>query len=181
MATNQNTLIMSVYEVIAHHYYELKDIAIRETKKFSGNDLDEDIFHSGILRMAETLSNINMTLKQAKGYWCNLYKNALLRSCLYARVKYRDKGEFNASLFVTKDGELDDTIDYESIMSDVESKYNEDYPLFVDFIEGYTLRELNEKYNVPNSDYRVRRIKNYIRRTYPEIQIKRKVSKISTK
>lgn len=168
--------LSNIYEIVAYYYHSLKDIAIRETKKFTNNkgELDQDIFHSGLMKMVECLSDTPITLKQAKGYWCNLYKNALLRNCLYAREKYRDKNEFNEGLFESKAQDLDDSVDLQVMMSDIKQRFAEDYNIFIDYVDGCTLKTLDKKYGIKNADYRIRRIKKYVKETYPELGVGRK-------
>lgn len=167
---------MTIYEFVTYYYYELKDIAVRETKKFTEGKktLNEDIFHTGILSMVEALDSQLITPKQGKGYFCNLYRNALLRNCLYAREKYKHDGDYKEALFPTKDGITDDSVDLAVMMSDIKFTFTEDYLLFVDYSEGYTLKQLDEKYKIKNSDYRIRKIKAYIKDNYPELGYGRK-------
>lgn len=177
---NQNKKnVCTIYEIISSHYYDFKAIAERETKRFNAynKDLDEDIFHNVLLAMADALGNNNflVSLKDAKGYFCNSFKNALCRETLYARNKYKHDSEFEECMFMTKEGELDTSIDYDSIMADVEKQYGKsECAIFEEFISGYKLRELNEKWQINNSDYIVRKIKTYIKTNYSEINIRRK-------
>lgn len=168
--------VLTVYEFVTYYYYELKDIAIRETKKFTEGKqtLNDDIFHTGILRMVEALSDQLITVKQGKGYFCNLYKNALLRNCFYAREKYKHDGEYHEALFSAKEGLIDDSVDLAVMMADIKFSFSDDYLLFVDYSEGYTLKQLDEKYKISNSDYRIRKIKAYIKKNYPELGYGRK-------
>lgn len=171
----------TIYEIIAGHYYELKDIAVRESKKFNNGYpiLDEDIFHNVLLAMAERLGNCGyfLTLKQVKGYFCNSFKNALCREVLYARNKY-NSSNFEECMFKTKNGDIDTRIDYETLLCEIERKYpKQEYNIFIDFISGFKLRELNEKYNISNSEYIVRKIKDFVKNEYPELKITRKKEK----
>lgn len=168
--------VSNIYEVVAYYYHTLKDIAIRETRKFTNNqyDIDQDIFHTGLMKMIECLKDTPVTLKQVKGYWCNLYKNALLRNCLYAREKYKSDDEFNESLFESKPQDLDSSVDLEVMKSDIQTKFGKDYDIFMDYVDGYTYKLLDQKYGITNSTYRIRKIRNYIQKYYPELGVGRK-------
>ena len=169
----------NIFEIIALHYYDLKDIAVRETRKFTNGkeELNMDLFHSGLMRMISALSHTPVTLKQVKGYWCNLYKHALLRECMYARNKYKDENEFNENFFESKLQDMDASVDLQVVLSDIQTNFGKDYQIFLDYVDGYTLTELDKKYNIKNADYRIRKIKKYVQQTYPEIGIGRRKRK----
>lgn len=165
---------MTAYEVVANDYYGLKEIAIRETKRFScnKNDLDEDIFHNVLLSLCEMFgeSQFLMTLTQARGYFCNSFRNALNREAQYARNKYKTEELFGNCETKTQEHNIGNKIDYEKIRNGIKSKFSSnEYNLFMEFLSGTKLRELDEKYKITNSSYIVRKIKNYIKQEFSEM------------
>ena len=166
----------NIYMIVAYHYYDLKNIAIRETRKFTHGqvDIDQDLFHTGLMNMVTCLSNSPITLRQAKGYWYTVYRNGLLRKGDYAEQKYRDDNEFKEGLYESRPQNLEGSVDTNTMLSDIEETFSDDFQLFMDYVEGYTLVELDEKYNIRNSDYRIRKIRKYVQEKYPELGVGRK-------
>lgn len=58
--------------------------------------------------------------------------------------------------------------------SDIQTKFGKDYDIFMDYVDGYTYKLLDQKYGITNSTYRIRKIRNYIQKYYPELGVGRK-------
>lgn len=168
--TAKNYKGSTIYEVVSYSYQDLKMIAMREWKKFHPKKpFEGDLFHDTILKICQRLDNAIVTTKYVLSYFCNAFRNNLIRDTLYAHNRYGDSTDVETIKKQTQEINMATKLDFQTMVDDITSRFGKQAANeFIMFTEGYTLREINEKDNITNADYIVRKVKNYVKENYTD-------------
>jgi hypothetical protein len=181
-SVQSKTSNLNIYEAITYYYNDLMKIAEREYIKLfhdSDNDSYKDIAHDTMIRMCDIYGNVqSLTKNHVLSYYCKSVRTNYIRNLMYSYNKDRDDGEFDESIYKLNEENNDSKIDYDIIIYDIERKFGKDsLQQFSEFVQGYTLREINEKWNINNADYIIRKIREYIKTNFDGYNINRKKKK----
>jgi hypothetical protein len=181
-SVQSKTSNLNIYEAITYYYNDLMKIAEREYIKLfhdSDNDSYKDIAHDTMIRMCDIYGNVqSLTKNHVLSYYCKSVRTNYIRNLMYSYNKDRDDGEFDESIYKLNEENNDSKIDYDIIIYDIERKFGKDsLQQFSEFVQGYTLREINEKWNINNADYIIRKIREYIKANFDGYNINRKKKK----
>jgi hypothetical protein len=132
-----------------------------------------------MIRMCDIYGNVqSLTKNHVLSYYCKSVRTNYIRNLMYSYNKDRDDGEFDESIYKLNEENNDSKIDYDIIIYDIERKFGKDsLQQFSEFVQGYTLREINEKWNINNADYIIRKIREYIKANFDGYNINRKKKK----
>jgi len=172
-------VVTSIYEAVTVYYSDLMAIASREYNKVHGykdEDLYRDIAHDTLLRICDIFADINVTEILVKNYYCKAVRMNYLRELVTADSKNKERMIDDGISLVSY--EKDEKIDFGVIIGEITKEFGErDTDIFIKFYSGYTQKELNEMYNINNSDYIIRKIKKYIQKHYDGYDLKKKRKK----
>jgi hypothetical protein len=173
---------LTIYEAITYYYNDLMKIAEREyIKLFHDSDSDsyKDIAHDTMIRMCDIYGNVStLTKNHVLSYYCKAVRTNYIRSLMYSYNKDKDDNEFDESIYRLSEENEDSKIDYSIIIYEIEKRFGKDsLEQFSQFIKGYTLREINEEWNINNADYIVRKIRDFIKENFSGYSIHRKKKK----
>lgn len=175
---NKANATITIYEAITYKYAELMKIAEREyyhihsKKEKSGEDSFKDIAHDTLLKMCNIFDNAKTTLKHIKAYFCKAVRMNYIKELISLKPEYVDV--LPDAKFLAETNSPTYAIDYNIILSDVESNFDKnDCDIYVKFCQGYKLRELDDEYHIHNSAYIIRKIKSFIKESYPGYKLKR--------
>lgn len=137
---------------------------MKEWFKRECSEFDEDVYHDTLIKCMELLKDKQMEHSEIMSYIVAAFKTNILRDKTYACNKYRANDDVEAIKIETT---ARDDIDFNLMLSNVYSKFGKDYhEIFLDWLDGMTIKELNEKYNKTNIRYIIERIKEYIKKTF---------------
>jgi hypothetical protein len=178
----EKTQNLNIYEAITYYYNDLMKIAEREYIKLfhtTDNDSYKDIAHDTIIRMCDIYANVtNLTKNHVLSYYCKAVRTNYIRDLMYAYNKDRDNDDFDESIYKINESNEDSKIDYSIIIYEIEKRFGKDsLEQFSQFIKGYTLREINQQWNINNADYIVRKIRDFIKENFNGYSLNRRKNK----
>lgn len=150
------------YCLIASKYQEIKNNFSIAYKRFSGENLDEDIFHTTLLKCAETINETNMTEQDLLNYTYIALRSNMLREKKYLRNKK----------CVQCDDEFDkpyqDNQEYWNLRCNLRQfivdKYDEDtFEQCCEWIiDNDSVKDIEARFNTKGLYYKFKKIKNDI-------------------
>jgi len=152
---------------IAKNYDVLKNIAIKESNKKTLTDSIQDIFHDTLMKCLKQLENKTMSENEYIAYFTKAIQLNLIRETQYAYNQLKTDVE-NIENW---DNELIETntnsIDYNNILQAIVDKFGYTWKnAFQLWLEGLTIREINQKLNIKNARYIVDQLKEWVRVNY---------------
>ena len=152
-------------EYINRNYNKLVSLLRNEWRKMKNTQsFNEDIFHDTLMKCMERFNDEEFDENIFRAYLVSSFKTNVYRERLYHFNSCRCDADIEKLDIFEKERV---SIDYNIIMDDVFSKFGSDnYNKFIDWTEGSTIKELNEKYGVNNCRYVIDKIKDYILQNY---------------
>lgn len=154
--------MVDITNYVAMCYNDLKAILIREWRKKSQAPFDEDIFHDTLLNCLDKFPNDDTkTIQDFQLYVRKAFNMNFFREKAY----HRNSKDADINLeTINQTVTVRFTLDSELILDYVKSKYPEvQYLQFKDWMDGYTIMELNKKYECLNARYHIDIIKQDVR------------------
>lgn len=159
MVTNNN-----LFNYINHNYNKIKTLLKKEWYKIKQTQFDDDIFHDTLLKCIEKFDNTNFVESEFMAYIVRSFQNNTLRNDMYFINTKRDEKEITT---IKQTIEYKDSIDIDMLYNNISSKFSLVYcKIFSDWLEGRTIKDLNQKYNKTNCRYIIDKIKQYILQNY---------------
>ena len=150
-----------INEFISANYNKIKTTLKKEWHKLETEAFDEDVFHDTLIKCMEQLKDKELPSSEIISYIVAAFKTNTIREKSYAFNKYKADDEIDTIRIETTPR---NDIDFNFILSEVCQKFGKsDYEVFLDWLDGMTIKELNEKYNKTNLRYVIERIKKYIK------------------
>jgi len=157
---------ISISDFISTNYDKVKASLIREWYKRETTEFDEDVYHDTLIKCIEQLKNKDLEPSEIMSYIVVSFKTNMLRDKTYACNKYRANDEIETINIETTSK---NDIDFNLILSSIYKKFGKDYhEIFLDWLDGMTIKELNEKYDKTNMRYVIERIKDFIKKTFKQ-------------
>ena len=142
---------------ISKEYKTLKKCFRSQCKK-SGLEFDEDIFHDTIIHCFD---KPNIDISNIKNYLFCAFKQNLLRDKQY----FCNSMHVDTEEYVVTDIPFDCTeslVEYNDIIQILEKKFGKELiNIYKEHLDGYSIRELEEQYNIQNLNYKLKQIKQY--------------------
>lgn len=127
---------------------------------------NEDIFHDTIIKCNKIVTDKNITSEdQMKSYLFHSLKTNGYREAEYSRNKNNSHTDLN-KIHISSGGvdEVDNNIDLNIIYRYIEDNYgSEMLSIIKDHLHGYSIREIEKKYNKEGLNYKIRKIIKKIR------------------
>lgn len=154
----------TINEVIEKQYAYILKCCKHECVKNNKVAFDEDVFHDTLLKCIEQLNNKELKQEDVIAYIISSFKTNILRDGQYARnSKKSDNDPYIIIIPVSEKNKIDIGLVKEQLYSVFETL---EADIFSDWLEGYTIKELNEKYEIKNARYIIDQIKDYIKQYY---------------
>lgn len=160
---------ISISDYISGNYNKLKRFLLHEWHKTHTTDFDEDLFHNTLLNSLKTLNGCSLTEKEMKNYIIAAFKSNTLRESMYYRNCMKSDVETDFS-DLGETVEMDD-LDYERIMISIQKTFGEELSTaFGLWVEGHTMREIEEKLKKTQLTYQIKKIREWVNETYSEFK-----------
>lgn len=157
---------ISIIDFISTNYDKVKASLTMEWYKREKAEFDEDVYHDTLIKCIERLKNKNFEPSEIMHYIVVSFKTNMLRDKTYACNKYRATDDIE-TIKVETDSKND--FDFNLILSSIYKKFGKNYhEIFLDWLNGMTIKELNKKYDKTNMRYVIERIKDFIKKTFKQ-------------
>lgn len=155
--SNLNRYVISNYDYI-------KTILQKEWFKMKRKEFNEDVFHDTLLKCMKKFETKKFIEKEFMAYTVRSFQTNVLRYNLYFENSKRDSKEVTS---IKKEISDNETIDFGLLYKKITTKYSQEYcNIFIDWIDGNTIKELNKKYNRKNCRYIIDKVKRFIVQNY---------------
>lgn len=125
---------------------------------------DEDVFQDTILKVNESLKDKQFTKEVYEKYFCQSFKRNLLRENLYHFNSMTDKVyDFeNVDMFI--DEFIESKIDFKLVVKTLKEEFGDKLTeIYIDWLKGYKIKELIEKYEVKSCYYHINKMTDFIK------------------
>ena len=142
---------------ISKEYNGLKKSFISQCKKY-GYEFDEDVFHDTIIHC---FNKPEVDLTNIKNYLFCAFKQNLLRQKQY----HCNSMHTDCEDYVITDTPYDCTeslVEYNDVMNLLENKFGKELVnIYKEYLNGFSIRELEETYQITGLNYKLKQIKQY--------------------
>ena len=144
------------------------EVIKRKLKKVHNgyNDVlfDEDVFQDTILKVNESLKGKQCSKEVYEKYFCGSFKRNLLREKLYHFNSMTDKVWDFEEVDVFENKFIESEIDFKLVIETLKEEFGEKLTaVYIDWLKGYKIKELIEKYNVKSCYYHIEKMTEFIR------------------
>ncbi len=144
------------------------DVLKRKLKKFHNGYKDvlfnEDVFQDTILKVNESLKGKQFSKDVYEKYFCQSFKRNLLREKLYHFNSMTDKVCDFEYTDVLEDKFIESEIDFKLVVEVLKEEFGEELTeIYTDWLKGYKVKELIEKYNVKSCYYHINKMNDFIK------------------
>lgn len=149
---------------IEENYYSLK----RKLKKIHNGYkeilFDEDVFQDTILKVSGSLKEKRCSKEVFEKYFCKSFKRNLLREKLYHFNSMTDKVYDFEDVDILEDVFIESGIDLKLIINTLKAEYGDKLTsIYIDWLKGYRIKELIEKYEVKSCYYHINKMNDFIK------------------
>jgi hypothetical protein len=149
---------------IEENYESLKRKLKRVHNGYKEVLFDEDVFQDTILKVDESLKGKQCSKEVYEKYFCQSFKRNLLREKLYHFNSMTDKVYDFENVDIFNDEFIESEIDFKLVVETLKKEYGEVLTdIYIDWLKGYKVKELIEKYNVKSCYYHINRMNEYIK------------------
>ena len=125
---------------------------------------DEDVFQDTILKVNESLKGKQCTKEVYEKYFCQSFKRNLLRENLYHFNSMTDKVYDFEDVDVFVDEFIESKIDFKFVVEILKDEYGDKLTeIYIDWLKGYKIKELIEKYKVKSCYYHMNKMNEFIK------------------
>ena len=149
---------------IEENYESLKRKLKRVHNGYKEVLFDEDVFQDTILKVDESLKGKQCSKEVYEKYFFQSFKRNLLREKLYHFNSMTDKVYDFENVDIFNDEFIESEIDFKLVVETLKKEYGELLTdIYIDWLKGYKVKELIEKYNVKSCYYHINRMNEYIK------------------
>ena len=125
---------------------------------------DEDVFQDTILKVYESLKDRQCTTEVYEKYFCQSFKRNLLRENLYHFNSMTDKVCDFENVDMFEDEFIESGIDFKLVVEKLKAEFGDKLTeIYIDWLKGYKVKELIEKYNVKSCYYHINNMDEFIK------------------
>lgn len=159
---NESTTIFMNY--IEENYELIKRKLKRVHNGYKEVLFDEDVFQDTILKVNESLKEKQFTKEVFEKYFCQSFKRNLLREKLYHFNSMTDKVYDFEDVDVYEEKFIESEIDFKLVVEVLKEEFgNELTEIYIDWLNGYKVKELIEKYKIKSCYYHINRMTEFIK------------------
>ena len=125
---------------------------------------DEDVFQDTILKVNESLKDKKLSKEVCEKYFCESFKRNLLRENLYHFNSMTDKVYDFEDVDVPEEKFIESEIDFKLVVEVLKAEFGDKFTeIYIDWLKGYKVKELIEKYNVKSCYYHIEKMNEFIK------------------
>ena len=149
---------------IEENYYSIKRKLKEIHNGYKEVLFDEDVFQDTILKVNESLKEKQFTKEVCEKYFCESFKRNLLREKLYHFNSMTDKVYDFEEVDEPEDKFIEFGIDFKLVVERLKAEFGDSLTeIYIDWLKGYKVKELIEKYNVKSCYYHVNRMNDFVK------------------
>lgn len=170
IVNNSDIAFRNERDITFMNYIEENYEAIkRKLKKVHNgyNDVlfDEDVFQDTILKVNESLKGKQCSKEVYEKYFCGSFKRNLLREKLYHFNSMTDKVYDFEDVDVFENKFIESGIDFNLVIETLKKEFGDDLTeIYIEWLKGYKIKELIEKYNVKSCYYHINKMSEFIKK-----------------
>ena len=150
---------------IGENYESIKRKLKRVHNGYKEVLFDEDVFQDTILKVNESLKDKQFTKEVYEKYFCESFKRNLLREQLYHFNSMTDKVDDFEDVDIPEEKFIEFEIDFELIVKTLKKEFGEELAeIYVDWLKGYKIKELIEKYKVKSCYYHINKMNEFVKK-----------------
>ena len=149
---------------IEENYYSIKKKLKRIHNGYKEVLFDEDVFQDTILKVNESLKEKQFPKEVYEKYFCQSFKRNLLREKLYHFNSMTDKVYDFEDVDRSEEKFIESEIDFNLVVEVLKEEFGDKFTeIYVDWLKGYKVKELIEKYEVKSCYYHIKKMNEFIK------------------
>jgi uncharacterized protein YjcR len=125
---------------------------------------DEDVFQDTILKVNDSLKEKQFPREVHEKYFCQSFKRNLLREKLYHFNSMTDRVYDFENIDVSEEKFIESEIDFKLVVKTLNEEFGEELTeIYIDWLKGYKIKELIEKYEVKSCYYHINKMTDFIK------------------
>ena len=125
---------------------------------------DEDVFQDTILKVNESLKERQLSKEAYEKYFCLSFKRNLLREKLYHFNSMTDKVWDFEEIDVFENKFIESEIDFKLVIETLREEFGDKLTeIYLDWLKGYRVKELIDKYGVKSCYYHINKMTEFIK------------------
>lgn len=159
---NENNITFMNY--IGENYESIKRKLKRVHNGYKEVLFDEDVFQDTILKVNESLKEKQFPIEVYEKYFCESFKRNLLREKLYHFNSMTDKVYDFEDINISENNFIESKIDFKLVVEKLKKEFGNKFTeIYIDWLKGYKIKELIEKYEVKSCYYHINKMNNFIK------------------
>ena len=160
---NESTTTFMNY--IEKNYESLKRKLKRVHNGYKEVLFDEDVFQDTILKVNDSLKEKQFPREVHEKYFCQSFKRNLLREKLYHFNSMTDKVYDFENVDVSEEKFMESEIDFKLVVKVLKEEFGDELTeIYIDWLKGYKIKELIEKYEVKSCYYHINKMTDFIKK-----------------
>ena len=160
----RNESVITFMNYIEKNYESIKRKLKRVHNGYKEVLFDEDIFQDTILKVYESLKEKQFPKEVFEKYFCESFKRNLLREKLYHFNSMTDKVYDFEDIDISDNKFIESEIDFKLVVETLKKEFGEKMTeIYIDWLKGYKVKELIEKYEVKSCYYHVNKMDEFIK------------------
>ena len=159
---NENNITFMNY--IGENYESIKRKLKRVHNGYKEVLFDEDVFQDTILKVNESLKEKQFPIEVYEKYFCESFKRNLLREKLYHFNSMTDKVYDFEDIDISENNFIESKIDFNLVVEKLKKEFGDKFTeIYIDWLKGYKIKELIEKYEVKSCYYHINKMNDFIK------------------
>ena len=152
---------------IEENYYSIKRKLKRVHNGYKEVLFDEDVFQDTILKVNESLKDKHFSKEVYEKYFCKSFKRNLLREKLYHFNSMTDKVYDFENVDKLDNKFIESEIDFKLVVEVLKTEFGDKLTeVYVDWLKGYKVKELIEKYEIKSCYYHINKMTEFIKKFF---------------
>ena len=159
---NESTTTFMNY--IGENYESIKRKLKRVHNGYKEVLFDEDVFQDTILKVNDSLKEKQFPREVHEKYFCQSFKRNLLREKLYHFNSMTDRVYDFENVDVSEEKFIESEIDFKLVVKVLKEEFGDELTeIYIDWLKGYKIKELSEKYEVKSCYYHINKMTDFIK------------------
>lgn len=149
---------------IEENYYSIKRKLKRVHNGYKEVLFDEDVFQDTILKVNDSLKEKQFPREVYEKYFSQSFKRNLLREKMYHFNSMTDKVYDFENIDVFEEKFMESEIDFKLVVKTLKEEFGDNLTeIYIDWLKGYKIKELIEKYEVKSCYYHINKMTEFIK------------------
>ena len=149
---------------IEENYYSIKRKLKGIHNGYKEVLFDEDVFQDTILKVNDSLKEKQFPREVYEKYFSQSFKRNLLREKMYHFNSMTDKVYDFENIDVFEEKFMESEIDFKLVIKTLKEEFGDKLTeIYIDWLKGYKIKELIEKYEVKSCYYHINKMTDFIK------------------